>query len=192
MKKQLKFLFQTVIIYIMIRRLAFLMNSQIMNDNIYYLNEWMKYNESLRGNLQIIGNDLVCNINGQNESIDISDYYLSSILYNQNLREQLSDSTKINAEDLFRIVRVNILAEDLEKLEKGKQECLITKMEVKQNEPNSQPFLIFEDNYGHKFKIAKNIEQVVAIYKQLVAKNPQVNFYEFKKELEGLRNGQNH
>ena len=168
MKKQLKFLFQTVIIYIMIRRLAFLMNSQIMNDNIYYLNEWMKYNESLRGNLQIIGNDLVCNINGQNESIDISDYYLSSILYNQNLRE------------------------DLEKLENGKQECLITKMEVKQNEPNSQPFLIFEDNYGHKFKIAKNIEQVVAIYKQLVAKNPQVNFYEFKKELEGLRNGQNH
>ena len=166
------------------------MNSQIMNDNIYYLNEWMKYNESLRGNLQIVGNDLVCNINGQNEASDISDYYLSSILYNQNLREHLMDKEKINAEDLFRIVRVNILAEELEKMEKGKQDFFIVNMEIKQNE-NSQPFIIFEDNFGHKFKITKNLEQVVAVYKQLLSKNPQVNFYEFKKELEGLRNGQN-
>ncbi len=160
-----------------------------MNDNILYLNEWMKYNESLQGVLQIVGPDLVCNINGHTEAIDISDYYLPNILYNPTLREQIKDKNKINGEDLFRIIRVNVIAESLKNQRMVTENDLyITKMEMKKDE-NGQSFVSFEDNYGHKFKMAKNPETVWNVYQKLLSTGTKVYLNDFKREVEMVNNG---
>jgi len=162
--------------------------SQIMNDNILYLNEWIKYNDSFR-KLQIVGPDLVCNLNGRNESIDISDYYLPNILYNPLLREKIQTPNGITAEDLFRIIRVNVLAESFPINKSNQNDLYITKLELRKNSEGTD-FLYFEDNYGHKFKLTQNIQGVLRIYQQMYQMNAPVNFYEFKRELEGLKNGE--
>ncbi len=166
------------------------LNTQIMNENILYLNEWMKYNTALQGNLQIVGPDLVCNIHGRNEAIDISDYYLPNILYNPILREHIQDKDKINAEDLFRIIRVNVLAESLKSQKShSENELYITKMDMKKDD-NNQLFLSFEDNYGHKFKVTKNIDQVLQVYQKLAEQKTPIKLYELKEKMEMLNHGE--
>ena len=159
-----------------------------MNDNIIYLNEWMRYNESFRENLQIVGPDLVCRIKGNIESINISDYYLPNILYNTNLREALKNTNQLTAEDLFRIIRVNVLAEVLANPPSNSfHDLYITNMDLR-NDEQGTPFISFTDNYGHKFKISQNLEQVLSMFQRLQEQDGQVRFSKLKMELERLKN----
>lgn len=160
------------------------MNLQnFMNDNIRYLNEWIKYNDSWNGKLQIIGNNLVCDINGTKEEIRIDNYYLPSILENSNLQEQMQIKNQLHAEDLFRIIRVNVLAENY----KNESTIYILNMNMTQDS-NHQYVLTFEDSLGHKFKIDKNIEAVLQLYQKLLKKSSPVSYQEFKEEMEVIMN----
>lgn len=161
-------------------------STQIMNDNLMYLNEWQKYNDALKEKLQIVGPNLVCDIEGKMESVDISNYYLPDILYNPDLREDLSDASKINAEDLFHIIKVNILAEEFEAENFKTGKIVITKFTMPKDEWDNE-IIIFEDNQGHKYRLTKNIPEVKAVYLKLAFQKEPVDLEEFKKELEVMR-----
>lgn len=160
-------------------------NLQWMNDNIRYFNEWLKYNDSWQGKLQIIGNNLVCKSDGINEAIDISHYYLPNILENPVLREQIQIKNMLQADDIFRIIRVNILAEKEDQTGEFNPQVFITNVDMKQDE-DMQFFLVIEDNQGHKFKITKNMELVLQLYQDLLAKGSIVYFEEFKQGMERI------
>lgn len=160
------------------------MDSQnFMNDNIKYLNEWIKFNDSWNGKLQIIGNNLICSINGTKEEVQIDNYYLPNILKNSALQEQMQIKNQLQAEDLFRIIRVNILAETY----KTESTLYILNMNMTQDS-NNQYVLTFEDSLGHKFKIDKNIEAVLQLYQKLLKKSSSVSYQEFKEGMEVIIN----
>lgn len=158
-------------------------NLQMMNNNMMYFNEWVKHNESWRGKLQIIGNNLVYQGNGNQDAIDISNYYLPQILENPLLREQIQIKNHLQAEDIFRVIRVNVLAS-----EEGNvvdEQAYIADVVMEQDDME-QYFLVVEDNLGHKFKITQNIELVLQTYQKLRNKNTNISLEDFKKEMEGL------
>ena len=158
-------------------------NLQMMDNNMMYFNEWVKHNESWRGKLQIIGNNLVYQVNGNQDAIDISNYYLPQILENPLLREQIQMKNHLQAEDIFRVIRVNVLAS-----EEGNvvdEQAYIADVVMEQDDME-QYFLVVEDNLGHKFKITQNIELVLQTYQKLRNKNTNISLKDFKKEMEGL------
>lgn len=158
-------------------------NLQMMDNNMMYFNEWVKHNESWRGKLQIIGNNLVYQGNGNQDAIDISNYYLPQILENPLLREQIQMKNHLQAEDIFRVIRVNVLAS-----EEGNvvdEQAYIADVVMEQDDME-QYFLVVEDNLGHKFKITQNIELVLQTYQKLRNKNANISLEDFKKEMEGL------
>lgn len=158
-------------------------NLQMMNNNMMYFNEWVKHNESWRGKLQIIGNNLVYQGNGNQDAIDISNYYLPQILENPLLREQIQMKNHLQAEDIFRVIRVNVLAS-----KEGNvvdEQAYIADVVMEQDDME-QYFLVVEDNLGHKFKITQNIELVLQTYQKLRNKNTNISLEDFKKEMEGL------
>ena len=158
-------------------------NLQMMNNNMMYFNEWVKHNESWRGKLQIIGNNLVYQGNGNQDAIDISNYYLPQILENPLLREQIQMKNHLQAEYIFRVIRVNVLAS-----EEGNvvdEQAYIADVVMEQDDME-QYFLVVEDNLGHKFKITQNIELVLQTYQKLRNKNTNISLEDFKKEMEGL------
>jgi hypothetical protein len=161
-------------------------NWQIMNDNVLYFNEWVKQNESWQGKLQIVGNNLVYQNSKTQEVIDISHYYLPQILENLLLQEQIQIKNKLQAEDIFRIIRVNVLADEEKEASVFKDDVWITNLLMKQDEMG-QFFLVVEDNQGHKFKITQNIELVLQIYQKLHQKNAMIPFQEFKEEMEKIK-----
>lgn len=158
-------------------------NLQMMDNNMMYFNEWVKHNESWRGKLQIIGNNLVYQGNGNQDAIDISNYYLPQILENPLLQEQIQMKNHLQAEDIFRVIRVNVLAS-----EEGNvvdEQAYIADVVMEQDDME-QYFLVVEDNLGHKFKITQNIELVLQTYQKLRNKNTNISLKDFKKEMEGL------
>lgn len=158
-------------------------NLQMMDNNMMYFNDWVKHNESWRGKLQIIGNNLVYQGNGNQDAIDISNYYLPQILENPLLREQIQMKNHLQAEDIFRVIRVNVLAS-----EEGNvvdEQAYIADVVMEQDDME-QYFLVVEDNLGHKFKITQNIELVLQTYQKLRNKNTNISLKDFKKEMEGL------
>ncbi|MCI8574936.1 MAG: hypothetical protein HFI09_00520 [Bacilli bacterium] len=161
-------------------------NLQIMNDNMLYFNEWVKRNESWQGKLEIIGNDLVYHGSVNPEKVDISHYYLPQILENQMLREQIQINNKLQAEDIFRIIRVNILAEEENEPTSLQDDHLITNVLMRQDD-QGQYFLVVEDNLGNKFKITQNMELVLQLYQKLRSQNPIVYYQKFKEEVEAIR-----
>lgn len=157
-------------------------NLQWMNDNVRYFSEWAKLNDSWQEKLQISGNNLIYVENDKKEMIDIGHYYLPNILENPILREQIQIKNKLQAEDIFRIIRVNVLAEENEVTSNT---LTITNITMKQDE-NGQYFLVIEDSQNHKFKITQNIELVLQIYQKLRTNGSYVSFNELKKEMEAL------
>jgi hypothetical protein len=158
-------------------------NLQMMDNNMMYFNEWVKHNESWRGKLQIIGNNLVYQGNGNQDAIDISNYYLPQILENPLLREQIQMKNHLQAEDIFRVIRVNVLAS--EESDVVDEQAYIADVVMEQDDME-QYFLVVEDNLGHKFKITQNIELILQTYQKLRNKNTNILLEDFKKEMEGL------
>jgi len=80
--------------------------NNIMNDNLLYLEAWMNYNPKLRENLTMDGTNLICKINGNLESINIKNFYLPEMLYNEEFRIQVAN--ELEAEDLFEIIKIYV------------------------------------------------------------------------------------
>lgn len=163
-------------------------NHQILNYNLACLNEWTKRNESLVGNLQIVGPNLICQFPTHQEAIDVSNFSFDSLLENELLREHIQDPKKINAIDLFQIIRTNILAESYlneMNVNEHTQTLFITNLEMKVDD-NQKYFLVMEDNHGHKFKINQNIDKALQIYQKLSKQQMPVDFSKFKAEMDGI------
>lgn len=93
----------------------------ILRDNLMYLDAWMKQNEALRGNLQVIDSDLVWTYLDEREKVSLKSFYLPELLYNEKFRNDLLDPKTMNAEDLFRIIRVHVLTSEFYKIIKRRE-----------------------------------------------------------------------
>lgn len=160
----------------------------ILNDNIMYLNAWMNYNPSFRDSLKINGEYLVWAHGEDFEQISIKDFYLPTLLYNQMFQRDIQNPEVIQAEDLFRIIRVHVLSDDYTKLKQRKNnDILLVNFKKKRNSQGTE-FVSFEDNIGHHYQINHNIGKVSALYEKLFNQNGFVRFLDFKLELEKMQN----
>lgn len=96
-------------------------DTMILHDNLMYLDAWMKQNEALRENLQVIESDLVWTHFGESEKISLKSFYLPELLYNEKFRTDLLNPQTMNAEDLFRIIRVHVLSDEFLKIIKRRE-----------------------------------------------------------------------
>ena len=162
-------------------------NHQILNYNLACLNEWSKKNESLR-ELQIVGPNLIYRYQTHEEAVDVSHFSFDSLFENELLKDHIQEKEKINAFDLFQIIRTNILANSyVEEVDSSKQKSnsFITHIDMKKDE-NQKYFLIIEDNLGHQFKINRNIDRILQIYQKLSKQQMPVDFLQFKAEMDGM------
>ena len=97
------------------------MNSKIMQDNFLYLQEWKKYNPNFQDTLFIEDDYLICKINDKVAKIDIHDFYLPEILYNELLRKSLMDNS-LTSEDVFQIIRLYVETNQMNNYRQQKKE----------------------------------------------------------------------
>jgi len=153
------------------------MTENIMKDNLLYLEAWMNYNPRLKENLSIDKNILVYKNNEQTEQIDISNFYLPEMLYNENFRIKVQK--ELNAEDLFQIIKIYVQTEEILKEEQKEQKMspkikdLIIKKEMEKE------FIVFIDEFDKKYRYdTTNLEQVINFYNELKEKNGVVTLKE--------------
>ncbi len=155
----------------------------ILNDNLMHLESWMQQNEALRDNLFVEDGDLVWKNGNINEHVNIENFYLPTLLYNENFQKDIQDSNKIDAEDLFHIVEVHVLAQQF-------QENLILDQTIVEfqylTDQNNEPFIAFRDNEGKSYKLKKDLQESFQIYHDLKSQYGEVKLVDFKKELEKL------
>lgn len=148
-----------------------------------HLESWMQQNEALRDNLFVEDGDLVWKNGNINEHVNIENFYLPTLLYNENFQKDIQDSNKIDAEDLFHIVEVHVLAQQF-------QENLILDQTIVEfqylTDQNNEPFIAFRDNEGKSYKLKKDLQESFQIYHDLKSQYGEVKLVDFKKELEKL------
>jgi len=86
-------------------------NSFLMRDNVLYLNAWIQKNPKLQA-LKIVNSDLIWQHDQVLEKVNLNHFYLPTLLYNPMFQHDIQYSECLNAEDLFRIIRVHILADE--------------------------------------------------------------------------------
>jgi len=164
-----------VILFIRIRVRT--MNN-IMNDNLLYLEAWMNYNPKLRENLTMDGTNLICKINGNLESINIKNFYLPEMLYNEEFRIQVAN--ELEAEDLFEIIKIYVQTKEI--LEKEQEELkkspTITEITLRKDKENKEFIvLIDEENKRYRYDTTKP-EQIINYYNELKEKKGIVSLKE--------------
>ncbi len=155
----------------------------ILNDNIMHLESWMQQNEALRDNLLVEGSDLVWKNGDMIERVNIENFYLPTLLYNENFQRDIQDSNKIDAEDLFHIIEVHVLAQEF-------QTDFITNQTIVEfqylTDQNNEPFIAFRDNEGKSYKLKNDLQESFQIYHNLKREQGEVKLEDFKRELEKL------
>ena len=174
-----RFFYAIIIFRIEVR---FCMTEKIMQDNFLYLQEWKKYNPQLQDALFIEEGCLICKIAGKLEKVDIHDFYLPDILYNEDLRKDVSNT--LAAEDLFRIIRVYATSQ---KFRKEQQQELLSAPAIL-HIWTQQNVLYMEDDLGRKYKYTTpHPEKVLQIYGILKAQKKQVTVDDLTKELKNKK-----
>ena len=174
-----QFFYAIIIFRIEVR---FCMTEKIMQDNFLYLQEWNKYNPQLQDALFIEEGCLICKIAGKLEKVDIHDFYLPDILYNEDLRKDVSNT--LAAEDLFRIIRVYATSQ---KFRKEQQQELLSAPAIL-HIWTQQNVLYMEDDLGRKYKYTTpHPEKVLQIYGILKAQKKQVTVDDLTKELKNKK-----
>ena len=158
------------------------MNSKIMQDNFLYLQEWKKHNPTFQDTLFIEDDYLICKINDKVAKIDIHDFYLPEILYNELLRKSLMDNS-LTPEDVFQIIRLYVETNQMNnyRQQKRKRNPNIAKIYI---ENGQQPFLVIVDELNSKYRYdTDNPQQVLEIYNLLKANKETVSLEDLEKEL---------
>lgn len=153
----------------------------ILHDNKMHLEAWIKQNSALQG-LEIVGSDLVWNHNGIADRIHVENFYFPTLLYNETFQKDIQDPELINAEDLFRIIEVHVLAQDYNEGTEKKKESVITDFQLLKEQDGSS-FITFKDSEGKQYKLKNDLNEAFQIYHNLKAKHGKVKFDDFKKEL---------
>lgn len=138
--------------------------NKVLEDNILYLNEWMRYNPSLKESLKIENNILLHN----NESINLNEVYLPEMLYNETFRKDIPLETEITGNDLFNIIKLYYQTNEILKKEEAetKDSPEVINIEIK-NDSNNE-FLVFTDEHNKKYRFNTNTpEKIINIYNEL-------------------------
>ena len=138
--------------------------NKVLEDNILYLNEWMRYNPSLKESLKIENNKLFHN----NESINLNEVYLPEMLYNETFRKDIPLETEITGNDLFNIIKLYYQTNEILKKEEAetKDSPEVINIEIK-NDSNNE-FLVFTDEHKKKYRFNTNTpEKIINIYNEL-------------------------
>ncbi len=138
--------------------------NKVLEDNILYLNEWMRYNPSLKESLKIENNKLLHN----NESINLNEVYLPEMLYNETFRKDIPLETEITGNDLFNIIKLYYQTNEILKKEEAetKDSPEVINIEIKNNSNNE--FLVFTDEHNKKYRFNTNTpEKIINIYNEL-------------------------
>ena len=138
--------------------------NKVLEDNILYLNEWMRYNPSLKESLKIKNNKLLHN----NESINLNEVYLPEMLYNETFRKDIPLETEITGNDLFNIIKLYYQTNEILKKEEAetKDSPEVINKEIK-NDSNNE-FLVFTDEHNKKYRFNTNTpEKIINIYNEL-------------------------
>lgn len=153
------------------------MISNIMKDNLLYLETWMAYNPKLREQLSIENTILTCKIDNQLESIDIKNFYLPEMLYNEEFRKEVAN--ELEAEDLFQIIKIYIQTKEIEEQEKKElqKSSIIKNIEIKK-EKNIE-FLVITDHLGKKYRYdTEDNEKIIQIYNEMKQKKEIITLKE--------------
>lgn len=177
------------IITIKIGRISIVNSTSILNDNILYLDAWMNYNPSLRNQLKIEGEHLVWSRDDLIERVNIKNFYLPTLLYNQMFQRDIQNPEIIHAEDLFRIIRVHVLSFDYTKIKNSQKKDLLIVNFCPTVSPSGKNVIVFEDNFGRKYQIEKNVSSAFLAYENLHQQHKLVRLLDFKLELEKIQNG---
>ncbi len=143
------------------------MTENIMKDNLLYLEAWMNYNPRLKENLSIDKNILVYKNNEQTEQIDISNFYLPEMLYNENFREKVS--SELESEDLFQIIKLYVQTKEILDAEQNvlQMSPKVLDILIKVDE-NNQEFVVLIDENKRKYRYdTKSPEQVINYYNEI-------------------------
>ena len=162
------------------------MNSKIMQDNFLYLQEWKKYNPTFQDTLFIEDDYLICKINDKVAKIDIHDFYLPEILYNELLRKSLMDNS-LTQEDVFQIIRLYVETNQMNnyRQQRRKRNPNIVKIYIENDQP---PFLVIVDELNSKYRYdTDNPQRVLEIYNLLKANKETVSLEDLGKELKNDR-----
>ncbi len=161
------------------------MTDKIMQDNFLYLQEWKKYNPGFQDTLFIEENYLICKDKDKIHKIDISKFYLPEILYNQVLREHLTDDA-LEPIDLFEIIRLYKETEEMNQLEQKKiSKYPKIKNILLQKDDQNKIFLLIIDEFDKKYRYdTENPQKILQLYGILKAKNLHVTLEDLGREIQ--------
>jgi len=152
------------------------MTENIMRDNLLYLEAWMSYNPALRENLEVSGNTLVYDNQGVKETVDISNFYLPEMLYNENFRKDVALSHKITGKDLFQIIKMYVMTEEILEKEQKELQMYPRIVDLKiMRDPENKEFIVLIDSNNKKYRYdTAEPKKVIDFYHDLKDKNGTV------------------
>lgn len=130
------------------------MTENIMRDNLLYLEAWMSYNPKLKENLSIEQNNLVYKENDYKEQINIGNFYLPNMLYNETFRNKISLQKGLTSKDLFKIIKLYIQTEEITEKEQLELQMSPKIKEIKRmlDENNEKEFIVIIDENNTKYR----------------------------------------
>lgn len=159
--------------------------NKVLEDNILYLNEWMRYNPSLKETLKIENNKLLHN----DESIDLTDIYLPEMLYNEQFRKDIPLAEELNGDDLFAIIKLYYQTQEILKKEEeqSKNSPEVINVEIKND--NNQEFIVFTDENNKKYRLdTKTPEKIINIYNNLKQSTRRISLKDLEREIKNAIN----
>lgn len=161
------------------------MTEKIMNDNILYFNEWLAFNPLFQNHLKIEENHLVYFDEKETLKQDISSFYLPEILFNENLRNELSLVHELSPKEFFNITTVYCELKDAMERENNEFASSPTIKEIcllKDN--NDKEFICFIDENNRKYRYDTNTpETIINLYNELKDKHP-VTLKELERKIQ--------
>lgn len=151
-----------------------------------HLNAWKKENAALN-DLSIDGSDLVWTHNYQTDRINVENFYFPTLLYNQEFQKDIQNPDEINSEDLFRIIRVHVYAQELQN-DVAEEDKTITEFQYLTDQSGTF-FIAFKDSDGKQYKLKKDLKEAFQVYHNLKAQQGKVKLDSFKQELGKVSHG---
>ena len=159
--------------------------NKVLEDNILYLNEWMRYNPSLKESLKIENNKLLHN----DESIDLTGVYLPEMLYNEQFRKDIPLETELNGDDLFAIIKLYYQTQEILNKEKEQANNSPEVINIEIRNDDNQEFIVFIDENNKKYRLdTKTPEKIINIYNSLKQTINRVSLRDLEREIKNAIN----
>ena len=151
-----------------------------MRDNIIYLQTWMDYNPSLKENLVIDGCHVVCKIDNKIEYLNIENFYLANMLYNEQFRKSIAIDKEMTATDLFQLMKLYIQTEEISLKEQRELELLPKIKDIRvMQDINGTEFVYLVDSLNKQYRYnTSEPEKIINMYNDLKIKR---NFVTLKE-----------